>query len=366
MGSFPENEYRSTIRITNDSDECDSTDSAVLEAEPTSGVQQHIHYVAEWLESSLVRFYDPSESTRVELVAALLASHQQVHFCVDTSRGGAGVARMPNAIDLSLLAREKSDAAKPLLLVSPTSAEDREQLHRLCFDRVVVAAIASSLERRDLISGLIPLIPWLRKPEAFDAELRNVSAKMFDRLQKYTRAVLIPGDHGSHWSVYSAPKLTPLWSQIGFPHEPFDDDVCARPVPMSGTIAYETESCESGLVCFAGLDSLEQPSHVASILRQENAMNLLIDAAYFRDAHDSGLVTIRTENRDLVLITPDSGLNRIELMNEFWGQNCLIALFTGMSRMDLAEFLQVNGTWLATPRDLHFQLSALDSDAQAF
>ena len=362
----PENEYRSTIRINNDSDDCDSTDSAVLDAEPVSRAQPHIHYAAEWLESSLVRFFDPSESTRVEVVAGLLASHQQVHFCVDTSRGGDGVTRMPNVIDLGLLAREESHDAKPLLLISPGTTADRDILHRLCFENVVVAAFASPLERRDLIAGLTPLVPWLRQPEAFDAELRHISTEMFDHLQKYTGAVLIPGSHGSHWSVYSAPKLTPLWSQIGFPHAPFEEDVCARPVPMPGTIAYESERCDSGLACFVGLDPNEPPSEVAAILRRENAMNLLIDSAYFSDARDSGLVTIRTENRDLVLVTPDSGLNRMELINEFWGQNCMITLFTGLSRMDLTEFLQTQGLWLATPRDLRFQMSALDSDIQAF
>lgn len=357
-----EDNYRSTIRVTSRSDEYDSSDSAVLDA-PDSGPARHIHYTAEWLTSSMVRFHDPTEMTRVEVVAELLGDQNQVHFCVDTSQGAADVARMSQVIDLGLLARERESDAARLLLATPTSAAERDRLQRLCYDRTVVAAIASSLERRDLINSLLPLVPWLRQPLAFDAELRHVTTAMFDHLQKHTRGVLMPGKRGSEWSLYSAPNLSPQWSQIGFPHAPHTEDIASRPVPMPGTVSYEADECDSGLTCFFGTDDLTPPSEIATLLRQKHTLYLLIDSAYLSLGNGSGLIEVRTDNRDLVLVTPDSGFNRMDLIDEYWNRNCLICLFSGMGELALANHLQQTGRWLATPLDLRFQLAPESSTA---
>ncbi len=270
---------------------------------------------------------------------------------------------MSNVIDLGLLARDTDETDSALLLATPGCDDERDRLRRLCYDQTVVAAISSSLERRDLINALVPLVPWLRQPLAFDAELRQVSPAMFDHLQKFTRGVLLPGKRGTDWSLYSAPKLAPQWSQIGFPHAPLSDDIASRPVPVSGTIQYEADECDSGLACFVGTDDLVSPSEVAAMLRQEHQLYLLIDSAYFSAGCGSGLIEIHTDNRDLVLVTPDSGINRLELIDELWERNCLICLFTGMGEAVLANHLHETGRWLATPLDLRFQLAPESSDA---
>jgi hypothetical protein len=139
--------------------------------------------------------------------------------------------------------------------------------------------------------------------------------------------------------------------------------------PQRVAVPYQAERCESGLFRFYGRDASQTPTDVALSLSQQNSFYLIVhltkagvelpvDLKRVVDLGARGEVeTDQLNPCSMLMISPTDPIDRFRLLEEGWGRDSVLGVFTTRERPGMIKTLSRANLWVYPAHIIRDQLA---------